>query len=310
MTLYRPSDKKLDFGIVTGQHWRSWDTISAQWQWAEETGWESAWVFDHFYSLRPTDDGDCLEGWTLLAALAAQTRRIRIGALVSGITHRLPSVLFKQSVTVDHISGGRLILGVGAAWNEPEHNAYGIPFPAPRDRVDMFGEAMEMNRLLETQERTSFEGEFYSLVDAPFEPKPVYGHIPVMVGSSGKRMMRHIARYADLWDSGQTPERTAALSDEMDELCRDFGRNPAEIRRAISAYYGPASNPDAPVIIWEQSQTEVVDAITAHVRSYAAAGVRTFLFNVDTDAPNSNHDYVARQLLPELRAAFAAGALI
>lgn len=302
-----PRADELDFGIVTGQHWRSWETILAQWRWAEETGWDSAWTFDHFFSLRPSDDGDCLDGWTLLAALAAQTERLRLGTLVTGITHRNPAVLFKQAVTVDHISGGRLILGVGAAWNEPEHEAYGIPFPPPGARVDMFTEAMEMNRLLETQERTTYEGEHYTLKNAPFTPKPVSGHIPVMIGTSGKRMLRNVARYADYWDSGQPPENIPSLSGQVEDHCREIGRDPAAIRKAISAYFAPSSNPNAPIVSWELSRQETEDAFRQHVAAYAAVGVRTFLFNILYDAPNDNLEHVARNVIPELREAFKRG---
>jgi alkanesulfonate monooxygenase SsuD/methylene tetrahydromethanopterin reductase-like flavin-dependent oxidoreductase (luciferase family) len=305
-----PSPDELDFGIVTGQHWRSWETVLRQWRWAEESGWDSAWVFDHFWSLRPTNDGETLDGWTLLAALAVQTERLRMGTLVTGITHRYPAVLFKQAVTVDHISGGRLILGVGAAWEEREHEAYGLPFPLPGERVDMFGEALEINRLFETQERTTFEGEHYRIVDAPFEPKPVNGHIPVMIGSSGRRMLRHVARYADYWDSGQPPAAVPALAARVDEHCRALGRDAGAIRKAISAYFAPSSNPNAPVVVWEDRPVADVERdFRAHVAAYAAVGVRTFLFNLPYDGPNEAAEHIARNVIPDLRQAFAAGDL-
>lgn len=305
-----PSPDELDFGIVTGQHWRSWETVRRQWLWAEETGWDSAWVFDHFWSLRPTNDGETLEGWTLLAALAVETSRLKMGTLVTGVTHRLPAVLFKQAVTVDHISNGRLILGVGAAWEEKEHIAHGIPFPRPGVRVDMFSEAMEINRLLETQNRTTFEGEQYQVVDLPFEPKPVNGHIPVMIGSSGKRMLRNVARYADYWDSGQAPRNIPALAEQVANQCVEFGREPNEIRQAISAYFGPASNPDAPVIVWEdRTAAEIESDLREHIKAYADVGVRSFLFNLPYEGPDDATDYVARNVIPEIREQFRAGDL-
>ena len=305
-----PSPNEIDFGIVTGQHWRSWETVRKQWLWAEDAGWDSAWVFDHFWSLRPSNDGETLEGWTLLAALAVETERLKMGTLVTGITHRIPAVLFKQAVTVDHISGGRLILGVGAAWEEREHVAHGIPFPSPGARVDMFGEAMEINRLLESQEVTSFDGDHFTVDELPFEPKPVNGHIPVMIGSSGRRMLRHVARYADYWDSGQSPAAIPLLAEQVAAHCDEFGRDPDEIRRAISAYFGPASNPDAPVIVWEDRPAADIERdLREHVKAYADAGVRTFLFNLPYDGPNKATDEVAREVLPELREAFRSGEL-
>ena len=305
-----PSPDELDFGIVTGQHWRSWETVRKQWLWAEETGWDSAWTFDHFWSLRPTHDGETLEGWTLLAALAVETKRLRMGTLVTGITHRLPAVLFKQAVTVDHISNGRLILGVGAAWEEKEHIAHGIPFPSPGERVDMFTEAMEINHLFETRERTTFNGEHYTISDAPFEPKPVNGHIPVMIGSSGRRMLRRVARYADYWDSGRSPTSVPALAEQVAEYCDDIGRDPNEIRQAISAYFGPASNPEAPVIVWEdRSAAEIEADLREHVKAYADVGVRSFLFNLPYEGPGEATDYVARNVIPAIREEFRTGEL-
>jgi alkanesulfonate monooxygenase SsuD/methylene tetrahydromethanopterin reductase-like flavin-dependent oxidoreductase (luciferase family) len=302
-----PATETLDFGIVTGQHWRTWDMLLEQWRWTEQTGWDSAWTFDHFFSLRPTDDGVCLEGWTLLAALAMATERVRIGTLVTGVTHRYPAVLLKQAVTVDHISNGRLILGIGAAWTEGEHRAYGIPFPSPGERVELFGETMELLRRFETQDRTTLTGKHVQIQDAPFVPKPVRGHLPVMIGTSGRRMLRHVGRYADIWDSGTAPELIPALHEQVREHARAAGRDPASIRLAISADFGPASNPNAPVLVWEGSQDEVESRFRAHVDAYARVGVRSFLFNMPYEGANENMDHVARNVFPELRAAYASG---
>lgn len=283
----------LHFGIVAGQHYRPWSELVEQFQWADESGWDSAWAFDHFFSLRAGDElGVCLEGWTLLGALAALTRNVELGIMVTGITHRYPAVLFKQAVTVDHASGGRCILGVGAAWQEREHEAYGIPFPPPGDRVDMFGEAMEIYRRFETQERTTFAGEHYTLVNAPFEPKPVNGHIPILVGSTGRRMLRHVARYADIWDGGGSPEEFAKLGARLNLLCEEIGRDPSEIRWAYN-YGGTA--------------IESEDNFRQHVRAYAAVGVTDFLIDIPTGSPNSTLQRIAGSVIPELREEFKAG---
>lgn len=284
-----PPASELDFGIVTGQHWRTWDEMVEQWEWADASGWDSAWAFDHFFSLRDGELGPCLEGWTLLAALAVKTTRVQVGLLVTGNTHRNPAVLAKQAVTVDIISGGRSILGMGAAWNEREHQAYGIDFPSARERVDRFGEAMEVISLLERQERTSFHGAFYRVEEAPFEPRPVFGHIPVLIGSTGKRMLRHVARYADQWDGGGSPEEFRALGEQLHARCVEVGRDPAEIRWVYSTGSDPLASEDA---------------FRRHVASYAAVGVRSFLFTLPGGTPSAAVRRIAEHVIPELREQF------
>lgn len=281
-----PPVDQLDFGIVTGQHWRSWGELVEQWQWADESRLDSAWAFDHFFSLRDGEMGPCLEGWTLLAALAVKTSDLQIGLMVNGNTHRNPAILAKQAVTVDIVSGGRLILGVGAAWHEREHAAYGIDFPSPRERVDRFGEAMELHRLLETQERATYKGRYYTLDEAPFEPKPVFGHIPILVGSTGKRMLRHVARYADQWDGGGTPDEMRATGEQLNAACAEIGRDPSEIRWALSTGSDKLESPDI---------------FRTHVLDYAAIGVRSFLFTLPGGTPNATVRTIAEDVIPELR---------
>jgi alkanesulfonate monooxygenase SsuD/methylene tetrahydromethanopterin reductase-like flavin-dependent oxidoreductase (luciferase family) len=284
-----PPADELQFGIVAGQHRRSWSEMREQWQFAEEAGFDSAWAFDHFFSLRDDEMGPCLDGWTILGAMAEITERVQMGLLVTGMTHRNPAIMFKQAVTVDHVSNGRLILGLGASWHEREHEAYGIEFPSPKVRVDRFGEAMEMFRQLETQERTTFNGEHYSLVNAPFEPKPVHGHMPVLVGSRGKRMMGYIARYADQWDGNGTPEEYAQHSARLDEACRKAGRDPAEIRRVLTS----------------DSAFDNADAIRRHVAEYHAVGVRTFLFRIPAGPVTAEMRCVAGPVISDLRAEYS-----
>jgi F420-dependent oxidoreductase-like protein len=285
---------RLEFGIVTGQHRRPLAQIEEHWRFAEETGWDSAWAFDHFFSLGRDETEQTLEGWTLLAALAAKTSRVRLGLMVTGNTHRNPAVLAKQAVTVDHVSNGRLILGLGAGWNEREHEAYGIPFPSARERVDRLGETLEMLRLLETQERTTFHGRYYTLENAPFEPKPVQGHMPVLIGTAGQRMLRHVARYADFWDGGEDVERYAENAVRLRSLCQEIGRDPAEIRLVLSAYSQPLQS---------------VDTFREHVARFAAIGVRTFLFNTPFSALPPLFTELAERVIPDLRQQHAAGEL-
>jgi F420-dependent oxidoreductase-like protein len=284
----------LHFGIVTGQHRRPLAQIEEHWKYAEETGWDSAWAFDHFFSLGQNEMDQTLEGWTLLAAMAAKTSRVQLGLMVTGNTHRNPAVLAKQAVTVDHISNGRLILGMGAGWNEREHHAYGIDFPSPGERVDRLGEALEMFRLLETQERTTFNGSYYTLDNAPFEPKPVHGHMPILIGTAGRRMLRHVARYADYWDGGEDPDAYAANAERLQALCREVGRDPSEIRYVISTY---------------SQALQSVDTFREHIARYYRIGVRTFLFNTPFSTLPPLFTDLAERVIPEIRQQHAAGVM-
>jgi len=222
----------LRFGVVAPPMFMGWDEVSAWFQAADRAGLDAGFVVDHFLSDLDGFEGDegvTLEVWSLLGALAAATNRLHIGPYVASVTHRLPGVLAKAAATVDHISNGRLILGVGAGWHEREHAAYGIPFPPPRERVDLFEEAMEILRRLETEERATFEGDHASVEDAPFEPRPGRGHIPILVGSRGKRMMRFVARYADYWDLPSKLDRLPELEERFLRMCQTERRDPDSI---------------------------------------------------------------------------------
>lgn len=166
-------------------------------------GFESIWASDHFL-LSPGDtDRNCMDCWTLLAALAAEVKDIRLGSLVTCMSYRNPAVLAKIAATVDLISGGRLEFGVGAGWKDVEHDAYGILFPSPGERVDRFLEGIQIIRGLWTQPETTFDGRFYSVRDAASAPKPVQRpHPPILIGGSKPRMLRAMARFADSVNMG------------------------------------------------------------------------------------------------------------
>jgi F420-dependent oxidoreductase-like protein len=227
----------MRFGLDISQHQLSWEELVARARLAEDAALDGIWVFDHFKALYGDPKGPALEAWTLLAGLARETSRVRLGTLVTGMTHRHPSVLATEVVTVDHLSGGRVECAIGAAWNEPEHRELGIPFPSTSERLDRLEEGIQVLRLLFTQEDVSFDGRTYQLEGATYRPKPVQQpHPPIWVGGEGrKRTLPIVGRFADAWH-GWAADATelASLNAIIDGAAEKAGRDPASILRASS----------------------------------------------------------------------------
>jgi F420-dependent oxidoreductase-like protein len=206
------------------------------WRIADETGFDHCWDFDHFASLGGDSSLDVFEGWTLLAAMAEATSRVRVGCMVTGNTYRHPAVLAKMAVTVDHLSDGRLEFGLGAAWAELEHTMLDLEFGTVGQRIDRLAEACRLLKLLWTEELTDFEGRHYRLSRAVANPKPVQRpYPPIWIGGAGERKtLRVVAEQADVWNApGGEPDEAARLSAVLDRHCSDIGREPSEIRRSI-----------------------------------------------------------------------------
>src|SRR6266508_6004573 len=221
------------------------------WRDADELGFHAVWDYDHFYGMRdPTTP--TFDGWSMLAAMAAVTERIRIGCMVTGVTYRHPAILAKMAVSVDHISSGRLEFGIGAGSHEGEHRGYGIPFPAAGTRIAMLDEACEIIRRLLSESSVTHHGRFWTLTDALANPKPVQERLPIVIGGTGERKtLRVVARHADEWnfspleDLGpKGPEEFARLSGILDDHCAAVGRNPKEIRRGLQKFVRP-DHPEA-----------------------------------------------------------------
>ncbi len=213
------------FGICTDQN-LPFETLAERWQYFEQLGFDSVWDCDHFNQpSRP--DGPYFEGWTLLAALAARTERIRVGVLVSSNTFRHPALIAQQAVTLDHISNGRLELGLGAGWFVAEHERFGIPFPPPGERVGRFHEAVQIIDSLLRHETTTFAGRYYRLDEAYVRPAPVQKpRPPLTLGAHRPRMLRICAEYADSWNSFGTVEEMRERNLILDEHCAAIGRDP------------------------------------------------------------------------------------
>jgi probable F420-dependent oxidoreductase len=208
---------------------------------AEDTGWYGVWLADHY--MPNTGDttparGDTYECWALLPALAATTERIRIGTLVSPTSVHHPALLAKRASTLDRLSGGRMVLGLGAGWQINEHHAYGIELEPPGKRVSRFEESIRIVRSMLSQESTTFHGAYYDITDAPCDPKPVQSPLPLLVGTRSPRMLRIAARHADEWNTWGTPEQAAVHRAALIEACNEVGRDPATVRTSANALVG------------------------------------------------------------------------
>ena len=229
--------------IKTPPHHATWPQFLDVWKAADQLDvFESAWNWDHFYPLAEPFDGPNLEGWSMLGALAQATTRLRIGAMVNGMHHRHPAVTANMAATMDHISGGRFELGMGAGWDFMESDAYGIPLGTLRERSDRFEEGMEVIVSLLANRETTFSGTYYNLADAWCEPKPVQAKIPIVIGGKGRiRTLCTTARFADQWDM-TFPENPAAwkeLDDVLRGHCDKVGRDQSEIDRSIHLGFDP-----------------------------------------------------------------------
>jgi len=210
-----------------------WAEVASLAQHAEQTGWDGIWYADHFMPNVEDTTTPWPEAWTTLAALAACVPRLRIGTLVSGNTYRHPAVLAKMAATLDHISGGRAVLGLGAGWQENEHQQYGIPFHTLAERLARLDEACQVIRALFTQPVANFDGRFYQLDQATLEPKPVQQPLPLLIGGGGEKVTLKItARYADEWNVWGTVDTLRHKMEILDSHCSDVGRNPADIQRS------------------------------------------------------------------------------
>jgi probable F420-dependent oxidoreductase len=213
---------------------------------ADATGWDGVYLADHFMgdaSAAFPEQIPTLEATAALAALATATTRVRLSPLVLGITYRHPAVLAKWAATVDHVSGGRLLLGVGAGWQENEHERYGIPLGPPGERVARFEEALLILRGMLSEPLTTVEGRHYDVRDAVAEPKPVQARLPLLIGAKGDRMLGLVARHADEWNMWSSPEQFAERAAVLAGRCERIDRDPATIARSTQALFFVVDDP-------------------------------------------------------------------
>lgn len=295
---------KLSICLASSYAWKDMLRIAEH---AERSGWEGVWLVDHFMSVDGEMSRPLLECWASLAGLAAVVPRLRLGTLVCGNTYRHPAVLANTAVAADHVSGGRVVLGIGAGWQENEHTAYGIHFGSAGQRLDRLAEACQVIRGLRDHDRFTFHGNYYRLEDAWMQPKPI-GRLPLLVGGGGERRTIPIAaRYADEWNVWGTVETFTHKARVFERACERVGRDPGELRRStqvLLALRAPRLPRQAfpgrlPVVAGS------VEQLRDTLGRYAAAGVDEFIVPgfrpYSPDETIALIDVLTSEVLPVLR---------
>lgn len=289
----------IRFGLQVAQQQTTITELKEVWKEAEALGFDSLWTNDHLLASVGPPEAPELEAWTLLAAMAMTTSKVQIGAMVTNNLFRHPVVLAKMATTVDHLSNGRLILGIGAGWFEKEHQVYGLPFPPVKERTQAFAEALEViTKLWGAESTVSFKGQFYNLTDAPFMPKPIQKpHPPIMIGGVGeKKILPLVAKYAQMWNIPSLPaDQIAAKNKILEQACKKIGRNCAEIERSyLTPLYIKGDSAEVQTLLERVADLRKVSvdevrrsvlagdpaAITKQMQAYIDAGVTHFIINL------------------------------
>ena len=297
-------ENNLRFGVITVQN-AHWETLVDRWRLIEEAGFDTLWVADHFTVPFPSyADMPWFEAWTTLAGLAAATSRIRIGTLVTAIPWRNPAWLARQALTVDHISHGRLELGIGSGGHgDIGHSMTGVEDWKPRERVRRFREYVEILDLLLREPVATYDGRYYRLKEAHMQPRPVQRpRPPITIGAYGPLMLRHTARYADAWNriGGLTEGELEEVRHQnrlLDGYCAEMGREPETLRRSYVMCERAAIRNLGPMSIYEST-----DAFTEGVERCLDVGISEFILgypNVDEQVPV--FEEIAREVIPGLR---------
>jgi probable F420-dependent oxidoreductase len=304
------------FGVHTGLQYTTTDELRSLWQRIEANGFEWISIWDHFYAADATFDGDemtsgthCLEAVAMHSALACETSSVLCGSLVYSVGYRHPAVLANMIATIDHLSDGRAVLGLGAGWHHAEYGAYGIPFPSAGVRLRQLDEAVQCIRLLTTEESASFDGEFFHLVDARCDPKPVQARLPLWVGGGGEKVtLGIVARHADGWNlTFHAPDAYAHKATVLEEHCARVGRDPATITKSVNLtlawsdeeleqrFGGVAS------FVRPSALTGSPQEMTDRIGAYAELGVDWVILALRAPFDPDSIDRFASEVMPQLR---------
>lgn len=316
------SKRSVHFGIQTAHQVPSIEDLIKLWQDAESWGYDSMWLNDHIMQFGK-EDGPAYDAWTLLAALAEKTSRVRLGVLVTDNLFRNPAILAKMATTVDILSHGRLDFGIGGGWFQREHDAYGIPFYSSKERIERLEEALQVIRALWTQDEANFSGRYYQLVNAPFMPKPIQEpYPPITIGGQGEKWtLPLVARYADKWSmpAGFTPEKLAAKVKQLEKACakikRDcsgmdksyqtflvFSEDPAKVDQAVqqlTRFYKNMTPDEARRTIIAGTNSE---EIRKQIQEFSDAGITHFVFTARSQPyDRDGFRHFAQEVIPAFR---------
>ena len=306
---------------LTGDRWRGIMRAT------EDLGYESLWRSDHFFSLSGHPERNCIETWVSLTLAATETRRVRFGALVSSMTFRHPALLARMAASVDQLSGGRLEVGIGAGWNVPEHEAFGLPFPSVKERMDRLEEGIQVMLALWGDGKANVDGKYYQLKDAEAHPKPAQRPHPTLVvgGSGEKRTLLIAAKYADDWNGGApTVEGYRHKLEVLRQHCEHVGRDPAQIAHSrmlafligrndaelgqraralqeVSPRLKQFDSANLPQILRENGWlVGTPEQVTEQIKSFAAAGCARIMLQHHNQTDFEVLELIAKEIMPRL----------
>jgi F420-dependent oxidoreductase-like protein len=299
----------VDFGFWSPQAGASVKTLLDRAEMAERLGYHSFWLVDHFWTIG-MPDVDLLEAVTMMSAIAARTERVRIGTLVLCNSFRNPALLAKSLTTIDHISNGRLEVGLGAGWMEQEYRAYGYEFPSVGTRLRQLEEGLQILKAMFTESRANFKGRYYTVTDAPNNPKPVQKpHPPIMIGGAGEKvMLRLVAKYADRWNCPAGYRDFKKTLGVLHEHCRAVGRDPKDITVSEQLMVCIGANKAEVDQKWEMAKGRkpfsftavkgTPDEVVKQLREHVSWGVTMFTMTFADMAPPQTVELFAREVMP------------